>query len=245
MGKCPAGAACILATVLTTAAFAQPAPEIQPPQFKLGDTWVFDRNIQRGTVGYNEGRWQLSIDRIDDDSILLGTKPEGSPNAPQEQLRGRDLRYLRNVDGQQTTTGRPVAFPLAVGRTWTTEFTDPPENGRGPAHWRLSYRATGWSDVVTPAGRFHAIHIEAKGQWSSTNTATTTVAATASTPEGSTTVVRRKTPDPGPTFGLSLRSYDYAPEVREFVKTVYDDYNSENVRTRRTVQTLVSFKLAA
>ena len=57
--------------------------------------------------------------------------------------------------------------------------------------------------------------------------------------------MRQKTPDPGPTSGISLRSYDYAPEVRQFVKTVYDDYNSENVRTRRTVQTLVSFKLAA
>ena len=247
MGKRPTVTGCILATLLTVTAVAvaQPTAEVQPPPFKLGDTWVFDRSVQRGTVGYNEGHWQLSVDRIDDDSILLGTKPEGSPNAPQEQLRGRDLRYLRNVDGQQTTTGRPVAFPLAVGRTWTTEFTDPPENGRGPAHWRLSYRATGWNDVVTPAGRFHAIHIEAKGQWSSTNTATTTVAATTSTPEGSTTVVRQKTPDPGPTSGISLRSYDYAPEVRQFVKTVYDDYNSENVRTRRTVQTLVSFKLAA
>ena len=51
-------------------------------------------------------------------------------------------------------------------------------------------------------------------------------------------------PDTGPLSGLSLRSYDYAPEVREFVKTVYDDYNGENVRTRRTVQTLVSFMLA-
>ena len=246
MGKCLVGAAYILPTLLAgAAAIAQPASEVQTPQFKLGDTWVYERTVQRGATGFNEGHWQLSIDRIDDDSILLGQKPEGSPNAPQEQLRGRDLRYLRNVDGQQTTTGRPAAFPLSVGRTWTTEFTDPAADGHGPVHWRLSYRATGWNDGVTPAGRFHAIHIEAKGQRSTTNTASTTVAETTSTPEGSTTVVRQKTAAPGPTSGLSYRSYDYAPEVREFAKTVYDDYNSENVRTRRTVQTLVSFKLAA
>ncbi len=235
-----------LATLLAvTVGVADTASEVQVPQFKLGDTWVYDRTVQRGTTGYNEGRWQLSIDRIDDDSVLLGAKPEGSPNAPQEQLRGRDLRYLRDIDGQQTTTGRPVAFPLAIGRTWTTDFTDPPANGHGPAHWRLSYKATGWTDVVTAAGRFHAVHIEAKGQWSTTNTATTTSSATTSTPEGSTTIVRRSTPDPGPTSGTSYRSYDYAPELRGFVKTIYDDYNSDNVRTRRTVQTLVSFKLAA
>ena len=225
-------------------AAAEPAPEVQTPPFRLGDTWVFDRTVLRGNVGFNEGRWQLSIDRIGDDSILLGAKPEGSPNAPVEQLRGRDLRYLRNVDGQETTTGRPVAFPLAVGRTWTTAFVDPAAAGHGPTSWRLSYKATGWNDVVTPAGRFHAVHIEAEGHWSTTDTATTTVAATTSSEEGATTVVRRHAPDPGPTSGVSYRSYDYAPEVREFVKTVYDDFNSENVRTRRTTQTLVSFKLA-
>ena len=40
-------------------------------------------------------------------------------------------------------------------------------------------------------------------------------------------------------------TFYYAPEVKYWVKEVKEDYNSENIRTRRQTDVLISFKPAS
>lgn len=233
--------------VLTTGAAAQPTDgPVSRPDLKVGDTWVYDWTEQKGQNGFGERRMLVTLDRIDDDDMQVGLKQEGSPGGAQEQLYGRDWSILKNIDGREVSTGRPIVFPVNVGQRWSSDFT---ESGKGrvrSVHWHLDYHATGWVDDDTPVGKLHALRVEAKGVWKAElGPSSSALGGVVSDEGGATTVTRAEHDDARTTSGISYRTFDYAPSVKQFAKMVTEDYDSNNVRTKRNVETLVSFKPAA
>jgi len=215
-------------------------PAVTAPTLSTGDSWVYDRRTQRGTTGFVDNRVELRIDRVDADQMLVGIKPEGAPGDFEDHITGLDWSIRRMIEGKQTVTARPFAFPLAVGKNWTTDYMDgQPHGNQQSIRSHVTYRVVGWEDVTVPAGRFHAIKVEANGETevALAHVASQTIvsapgaaAISSSAGSGPTTVDQ--------TFHNILY---YSPEVRYFVKTIREDYNANDVLIQRETEELVSF----
>jgi hypothetical protein len=209
----------VLVAVVPLAALAPSPTTVAAPDLKPGDTWVFDRSTERGTSGFSDQHIDLKVEHVGVDTMVVGIKPDGSPNDFEDHVMGADWSQRRLVDGNQTTTGRPLAFPLEVGKTWTSDYTDPTRFG------------------------FHAIKIESddkiKAHFMAANAA---VGGALSTADGATVIAKTNHAGPHTEYAETFSTFYYVPEIKYWVKSVEETYNSENVRTRRQINLLVSFK---
>jgi hypothetical protein len=241
---CAAAAACALLT--PRLGHAQPI-SVTAPVLEVGDSWVFDRTEDRGNERLSHRRVSLRADRIDDNVMLIGARSQGASAPPQDYRVGLDWSQTRVLDGQPTVTGRPFKFPMAPGDSWTVEFRQAElHDGQTNTHWRVIYQVVGWTDVTTPAGSFRALEIKETGS----------IEAERSTPKIATTPVfgtHRQTTKPAKAKS-ALRQiirntvygeFYYVPSIKYYVKFFQEEYNSDNVRTGRDEDVLVSFKPGA
>ncbi len=216
---------------------------VQAPAFAAGDTWIFDQTVERGTQGFDQRRLDLKIERSDADTILVGLKRDGAPGNYEDHLVGSDWSIRRVLNGQDAPTARPFAFPLTVGQTWTVDFTDPTVRGSQTSlHVHRTYKAVGWQDVTVAAGTFHAIKVESSGIDQGTFAVPNAVAGSAvSSAEGGATVTRSQR------GGLRLLTTKYhsdmyyVPTVKNYVKSVEEQYSTDDVLVSRQTRALVSF----
>ena len=236
----------LLLMLAPTAAFADPE-SIPAPDLKPGDTWVFDKTIERGTTGYSEQHLVLKLERVGSDTMVVGAKVEGSPREFEDHIVGADWSQHRVIDGNQATVGRPFSFPLNLGKTWRIHYVDATRHGlQASAEHEETYKVTGWSDITTPAGTFHAIKIEAddkvKAQFVAASGAIGGVLASG---DSSTAVIHTDKSGPHTVYGEIFHEFYYVPDVKYFVKSTEEIFNGDNVRGQRTTDTLVSFKPAS
>lgn len=219
-----------------------PAPSLNP-----GDTWVYDLSRQHGIAGYNQTRIDLKIERVRSDTMVVGIKPDGAPTDFEDHIAGTDWSQRRIVDGQETVTGRPLNFPLSIGKTWTADYTDPHPHGlQLSARFHTVYKVVGWEDVVTPAGTYRALKVEANGTIEAQMAAAAAAASGGMVTASGGTTISQVARSPAHTgHGLEYFEFYYAPAVKNFVKTVLEDYNGDNVLTSRDTRTLASFKPGA
>lgn len=212
---------------------------IAVPAFAAGDSWVYDRRFERGTNGFLDRRVALRIERVDADHMLVGIKEDGAPGNFQDHMTGLDWSISRIIAGKQTIVARPFPFPLAVGKSWTVDYTDPQPHGRQQSiRSHVTYHVVGWEDVTVSAGTFHALKIETSGETESrlSGGASQTIVAS---PAGAAV---SSTAGSGPTT-VDQTSHNllyYAPEAGYFVKTVREDYDANNVLIERETEELVS-----
>ena len=224
---------------------ADPA-SLPAPSLKSGDAWVYDRTLERGTTGFSSERIAIQIDQVRGDTLVVGLKKDGAPGAFEDHIAGSDWSQRRMVDGEETTTSRPFDFPLAVGKTWKTDFVDPNRSGlQLSAHFKTTYKVIGWEDVTTPAGTFHALRVEGTGSAEAKMAPSASVigGATAS-PGDATTISHSQVSGAHTAYFTTFSALDYVPSVKYYVKSVEEQYNSENVRIRRSTDVLASFKAA-
>jgi hypothetical protein len=237
----------VLLALLPAAALAADPSSLPAPDLKPGDSWVFDRAFERGTSGFLDRRVDLKIERVGADSMIVGIKPDGAPTAFEDHIVGSDWSQRRLINGEQTTIGRPLSFPLTIGKTWTGAFVDPTRHGlQTSTEHRETYKVTGWEDVTTPAGTFHTLKIEAddkvKAQFMAASGA---IGGAVTTADGSTVVAHTDKSGPHTEYGEFFSTFYYAPEVKYWVKMVKEDFNSEGVRTQRETDVLTAFKPAS
>jgi hypothetical protein len=246
--KVSAGRLAILVVAfIPVLAVAEDMQSVSKPAFRVGDTWVVNRTLQKGTANFTQQRVVQSIERLDSDGMLLSTKLDGSPLAPQENKIGLDWSLRLLIKDEEKTTSKPFHFPMHVDDDWSAEWTDPRRSGNQiSAHFRRTYKVVGWEDVTVPAGTFHALKVEAKGTAEATMVVPSVAGgAVISSPGNATTVTHAQT---GGTGVLRITTYSaeyYAPEVKHFVKTVEEQYNSSNVMIERDTHELASFKPGA
>ena len=218
-------------------------PVVTGPAFETGDTWVFDQTDQRGASGFGQQRIDLSIERTDADTMLVGVKRDGAPTAFEDHIVGQDWSQRHIVDGQETPTTRPLNFPMRVGQNWTVDFSDATRRGMQTSlHVHRTYKVIGWEDITVPAGTFHAIKIEANGMSDGVIvTPGAVVGGAASSSLGGATFTRSQR---GGTASNSVRDYAmfyYVPTIKNWVKSVEEQYNSEDVLVKRETRVLVSY----
>lgn len=231
-------------TLLPLAALA--ADDAAAPTLKAGDTWVFNHVIEQGTTGFNQERRNVSVERVDSDSMLVGMKQDGSPRAPEELKLGLDWVQKRTVNGAEIVIGQALSFPLTVGKTWTVDYTDPTQRGRqSNTHVKRTYKVVGWEDVTVPAGTFHALKIEDSGTLDARISIPATAAgAVTATAAGGTTITHIQKAASGEVHQTLYGLVYYVPDVKYFVKTLDEHYSTDNVRVSRESEELVSYKPA-
>jgi hypothetical protein len=230
-----------------TAVIAADASSIAAPTFRTGDEWLYHSVIEQGTTGFTEGSYEVKVQDVRDDALVIGIKREGAPTDFQDQQRGLDWSEQRLLDGKLTATDRPYAFPMAVGKTWDVDYDDPTRHGlQTSTHVHRTYKVTGWEDVTTPAGTFHAIKVEVHGTLKAQIAASNGgVGGIANTPGSSTAIVHTQNTPAHVEYATTYARIDYAPEVKSFVKSIHETYNAGGVRIHSETRTLESFKPAA
>ncbi len=237
----------VLMTITPLAALASVPTQIGAPDLKPGDSWVFDRSTERGVSGFSDQHVDLKIEHVNVDTMVVGIKLEGAPTDFEDHVLGSDWSQRRIIDGKQTATAQPLAFPLEVGKTWTSAFVDSKHYGlQVSAEHQTTHKVTGWEDVTTPAGTFHAIRIESddkiKAQFMAANAAVGGAMATA---DGATVIAKTNNSAAHTEYAETISTFYYVPEIKYWAKSVEDTYNSDNVRTRRQTNLLISFKPAS
>lgn len=241
----PAAAAAVFLLAGRTGLAAEPA-SIAAPALKVGDSWVIEETTQQGPSKFTRTRFDLGIDRVASDNMVLDVKPDGAQSAPQSQMRGLDWAQLLLVDGVQKPTLRPLSFPLQAGKTWTVDFIDPRHKGNAvSAHVRQTYKVVGWEDVTVPAGTFHALKIEGNGSVDQDEVVPSVAQSTAVGEPGAAAAQSRVQQGGKRTVHITLYSaIYYAPEAKRPVKTVDEQYNVSGIMVRRQTEEMVSFKPA-
>jgi len=230
---------------LSVPAGAARADSIEKPTFDVGDSWKYAITVEKGK-DWSETHDEISVARVTRTGIYVETKASGSSQAPTESIWGEDWSRIRSVDGQETVVNRPLAFPLSQGKLWDVKFTEAHPNKQLHVQTtNLQYSVVGSEDVSVPAGTFHAIKIEAEGTWSGELEPAKTVVQGVDLRAGDTTMVTQaKSVTPQTVTGHIYKAFWYAPEVKRWVKSVEEMYNSAGVRNERTTTALEAVKLA-
>ena len=174
--------------------------------------------------------------RVTDDGITLATHQVGATGTPAERMVGRDWSRFRSIGGKEVVVNRPLSFPLAAGKSWDLAYTDPAPTNRAHRSETFAehYRVTGAEDIDVPAGHFHAIKIEASGQWAAEIAiGPTAIAATHADAHGATAISTTTAPLHGKVEGRLYKAFWYVPEVHRWVKSVEEYYDANGNRNER------------
>jgi hypothetical protein len=96
-----------------------------------------------------------------------------------------------------------------------------------------------------PAGTFHALKIEADGEWTATVVpAVSAVGAARVDAQGSTTMVQTARTLPSTAAGRTYLALWYVPAAKKWVRSVEEYYDSNGVKSQRFTSELISFQVA-
>ena len=97
--------------------------------------------------------------------------------------------------------------------------------------------------MATPAGEFRALKVEGNGTIEARFApAASAVSGTFATSGGATTFSHVEGAGGTVLHATSYAEFYYVPAINYFVRTLQEQYDSENVRTSRDTEALVSFK---
>jgi len=238
----------MLATAIFCAAAAPVLAEsIVQPTVQPGDSWTYRTTTEQRPNVWKQVHSESAVVRNSGARMLIRNTEVGSTNPPTEILINSDWSRFRSIAGQETQVNRPFAFPLAAGKTWDLEYTDDhPSNANHKTEKRqFHYRAVGWEDIEVPAGKFKAFKVESDGTW--IGEVAPKVAAsigTTTSAEGSSTAAQTVNVTARTVTGRMYHAAWYAPQVKRFVETVEEYYDTNGMRTERITTELESFKVA-
>jgi hypothetical protein len=220
------------------------AQTLERPRVLPGDSWIYRYTEEKAPSGWSQTRDELTVTRVTASSIYFTVRPAGSTLPPKELLSGSDWSRIRDVNGKETVVAQPLAFPLAPGKTWTLTYTEQnPDKAFSTETFDNKFNVVGYEDIEVPAGKYHALKIEAEGHWSGQLATSQSVVQQAQVHAGGTTMstdVERTTPRD--VSGRLYKAFWYAPEVKRWVKSIEEDYSTGGVRHVRRTMELESFK---
>lgn len=220
------------------------AQSISSPTLKEGDTWGYVDTVETGPTGWRQTHDAVTVERVTDAHIYVTSKQVGATTPGNESIVGADWSRVRELDGNEVVVNRPLVFPLSTGKTWQVQYTEPHPNPKlSTATWTTKYKVVGYDDIEVPAGKFHALKIEAEGDWRGQLAPSNTVVQAAQTQPGATTLItqaRRVMPEA--VAGHTYKAFWYVPEVGRWVKSVEEYYGSNGVRSQRLTAELENYK---
>ncbi|QDE40969.1 hypothetical protein FIV34_18005 [Luteibacter pinisoli] len=230
---------------LLLAAPAIYAQSAEAPHVKTDDAWTYRVTTEKGEH-FDRREVDSKVERVSHDTIYLDVQPTGATTPPVAELFGTDWSSTRQASGKPTVIERPFVFPLSEGKSWDVSYTAMNPNPMYSTEtWSSHYVVVGWEDVEVPAGKFHALKIEAEGTWSgmTTGTSASTNSSIGTTGNGATTSTTVAAP-PHPAEGRTYRAFWYVPSVKRAVKSLMEEYSSKGVRGYRQTTELESSKVS-
>ena len=221
------------------------AQTVGAPRLSVNDTWTYRQTVEN-KAGWGQTRIETTVLRAEPGSIAVSTKPSDSTMPPSEQLVAPDWSRVRSVNGHETVVNKPLSFPLGIGKTWEVQYTeDRPNRQHSSERFRTPYKITGWEDVTVPAGTFHALKIEADGEWSAVIApAVSAVSGARVDALGATSVMQTNRITPTNVSGRTYKAFWYVPAVKRWVKCVEEYYDPNGVRNQRFADELESYKVS-
>jgi hypothetical protein len=219
------------------------AENLAQPQYSPDDVWIYRDQFEKGAT-HRETHDEISVIRVNDRSILLGVKAAGSQNLAKEVMFGLDWSRFRNLNGVETTVNRPLAFPLAAGKSWNVDYVENNPNQQVlRVHRVLPYRVSGWEEIVVPAGKFRALKIEANGNWDA-DTAPRVIdnAVVMRNGVAAAQSTERKVLPSSKVGGRIYNAYWYAPQVKRWVKAIEESYAPDGTRSESSLSELESYR---
>lgn len=231
---------------------AQVWADVAVPSFKEGDKWTFNiteaHNVN-GAMNASTRKWENVISRSGSHNFSLTSKTVDSNLPPKEFGRNTDWSIVSSINGENTITSRPYDFPLVENKTWKVEYqTNNPSAKVKLEKISKQYTVLGWEEITVPAGTFRAMKIEMEGEWHSefNPVGASALSAVSADSSGSTGVVKAQNAStPKPASGKLYQAFWYVPEVKNYVKAVYEDYQSGGALNKRTTEELESFTSAS
>lgn len=222
-----------------------PTPSVPAPRVSVNDSWTYHHK-GRNRTGWHEGRFTLTVRRVEANEIVVAVTHPDSDLPPVERMLPADWSRERSVNGHQTVVNRPLAFPLSIGKAWRVEYTeDHPNRQHTSERFVQPYKVTGWEDVTVPAGTFHALKIESEGEWfAAIAPAMGAAIGTRRDAAGATTVARTVKITPHIVSGHMYKAFWYVPAVKRWVKATEEFYNGNGVRYEYYVNELESYRVA-
>lgn len=207
------------ASVCITALFVGFAPGVRSqdvvdkPQVKPGDRWVYNR-IDNWKRAV-EFAFEHTVTGVADGVIRVTATRRDNGSSWQNVYS--DQWNLRD-DGGRTMTPEWdwLKFPLQPGKKYKMEFVLHAQRSGVRAKHEREAEVTGWEEVTVPAGKFRALKIVTTGTYTRQDVA------------GS---------------GRIKETLWYAPEVRRWVRTEYEDTDLRGNPYSRTGLELIEFKL--
>jgi len=217
--------------------------QVQPiaaPKFSENDSWTYQHTVESTATGRHQLRVESTVLQAGPTSITLSNRPVGSTVPPSEQLGSLDWSRFRSVNGRRTVVDKPLSFPLVVGKSWAVEYSENrPNREHSREHFRTVYKVVGWEDITVIAGTFHALKLEAEGQWS----ATLAPATTKDDAPGATPAVPASKGAASTASGRTHQVFWYVPAVKKWVRSVEEFYDSDGVRSKSYADELEVFKV--
>jgi hypothetical protein len=145
-----------LISAVPIVAFAQAAAR---PDWKVGDTWTVAVSVNAGVGASTRREETRTVKEASEGSYALefiAKAADGAAATPEMNNFSRDLNFIAPSGG---ANGGPQEFkwlqwPLESGKSY--QFETMAQNA--VATWKG--KTVGWEDVVVPAGKFKALHME-------------------------------------------------------------------------------------
>lgn len=219
------------------------AQSLELPAVHTGDSWRYVSTVERGPSGWTQTRDDVIVTRVTGSTIYFSQKQSGSTEPARDVYAGTDWSRIRDVNGKEMVVGRPLSFPMSIGKSWTVQYTEQhPNKNHKSEQWDNKFTVVGYENVDVPAGKFHALKIECEGHWTAELEPAQSVVQGARTSDGTTSMVTEVNHTvPGSTSGRIYKALWYVPEVKRWVKSVDEYYSSGGVRNERYTNELVSF----
>jgi hypothetical protein len=185
----------------------------------------------------------VSVMRVGSDSVVVSEKTDANPDRVQSMMLGLDWSRRRSVNGQEITVNQPFSFPLDVGKTWRLEYT---EQNPNPQKLRetdtLPYKVVGWEEVTVPAGKFRALKIESDGRWMADVPPRVLNGALVAR-QGSVVsqTTESRVAQGVRVSGRYYKCFWYVPEVKRWVKSTEENYNSNGSLSEVVTDELENF----
>lgn len=168
---------------------------IARPEVKAGDRWIYRRMNYAAKAG--RGDYELRVTFAGPKAIIaVVTGRGGKPDIDTTWTADWNSVVATNGDTYAPDTAT-FRFPLRVGEAWPSVFELTRPNAYGfKMRFERTARATGWEDVQVPAGPFRALRVEIDGPWKRLDVNAS---------------------------GRARSTLWYAPQVKRWVKYVYED----------------------
>jgi hypothetical protein len=146
-------------------ASAQQVEKVERPDFRIGDTWVYDRVDAFKDTRESSIRYRVA--KLDGDSVEMEITDAESGKVLGKDIYTRELRRSLRELGSVRVSSEPaypyLSFPLEIGKRWEQKVTQTRAGMSQPIEVDLEGKVVRWEDVSVKAGSFKAIKVEVSG----------------------------------------------------------------------------------